>query len=86
VPGTAREIAGRVRLLRVEDVEQVVRDRAALGECRLRGADIEPAVRLQGVRVDQLVGMARSPTRWLFSNRRTASTASNPTALAITQA
>jgi hypothetical protein len=39
-----RELRGRVGLARVEDVDQVVRQRGTLGHARLGGADVHAAV------------------------------------------
>ena len=50
----AGELAGRVALGGIENVDEVVRHPGALGERRLGGADVEPAVDLQRVGVDDL--------------------------------
>ena len=53
-PRPAGELAGRPALVRVEDVDQVVRHPGALFRPRLGRADVESAIDLQGVGVDDL--------------------------------
>ncbi|MFN8091322.1 MAG: hypothetical protein U0599_03665 [Vicinamibacteria bacterium] len=63
-PGRPRELGGRVALARVGDVEQVVRDRGALGRARLRGPQVEPAIDLLAVAGDDLAAaLAREAQR-----------------------
>ena len=51
-PRQACVFAGGAEFVRVENIDQVMGNSAALGQGQLGGADIEMAIHLQGVAVD----------------------------------
>ena len=51
-PCQACVFAGGAKLVRVENIDQVMGNAAALGQGQLGGADIKVAIHLQGVAVD----------------------------------
>ena len=52
------EARRRIRLRRIEDVDQVVRDARAIGGRRLRRADVHAAIHLRGIDGDDLAAEA----------------------------
>ena len=56
--GVARVLRRRVLLGRIDDVDQMMRDAAAIGVGNLVGADVEPAIDRGRIAVDDLAAVA----------------------------
>ena len=53
-PGPHGVIPGRRHFLRVENIKEMVGHQPALSRRRFRGAEVKPAVKLQGIAIDDL--------------------------------